>query len=248
MLIPGIPDRGTGVLSRMKKRYVLLERSIGSPLPETVLFANLLVDAAWDESLLLARKNGHDSPRGRRHPSPGAFGKNAFRLPRTEALARRLHFPRVRKVVQMVEDLSRLSHLRMLRNPHARIEAIFGRWETPDHLHALYTASRRAASKRAVDFRPVLETAENRPHLLSGDEILALGVPAGPQVESILEEVREATLTGRISGREEAKRLAASLGGRERPPARGHRARTSRRRVSNSPARARKRTKAQGTR
>lgn len=244
MLIPGIPDRGTGVLSRMKKRYALLERSIGRPLPETVLFANLLVDVARDESLLLAPEDGGDSARRRRDPSPGGLGKNAFRLPRTEALARRLHFPRVRKVVQMVEDLTRLSHLRMLRNPHARIEAIFGRWENPDHLHALYMASRRAASKRAVDFRPVLETAGKRPHLLSGDDILALGIPAGPQVESILEGVREATLTGRISGREEAKRLAVSLSGRGRLPARGQRARKSRRRVSNSPARTRQRKKA----
>ena len=154
----------------------------------------------------------------------------------------------MRKVVQMVEDLSRLSHLRMLRNPHARIESIFGRWETPDQLRALYTASRRAASEMIVDFRHLLESAQRRPHLLSGDDILALGVPAGPLVESILEEVREATLTGRISGREEAKRLAASLLESGRSPAPNQRGRKSSRRVSSSPARARKRTKSSGIR
>jgi tRNA nucleotidyltransferase/poly(A) polymerase len=248
-LIPGIPERGgTAALSRMKKRYALLERSLGRPLPETVLFANLLADVARDEARLLAREAGHGSPHGRRDSSRGTFGRNACRLPRTEALARKLHLPRVRKVIQMVEDLSRLSHLRLQRNPHARIEAVFGRWERPDHLQAFYTASRRAASEAVLDFRPVLETARMRPHLLSGDDILALGVPAGPLVESILEEVREATLTGRISGGEEAKRLAAFLLGNERLPARNHRGRTSRRRVSSSPARARKRTKSPGIR
>ena len=248
MLIPGIPDRGSAVLSRMTKRYAHLERSLGRPLPETVMFANLLVDAARDESRLLAREAGRDPPPGRRGAPRGTIRRNAFRLPRTEAIARRLHLPRVRKVVQMVEDLSRLSHLRMLRNPHARIESIFGRWETPDQLRALYTASRRAASEKIVDFRHLLESAQRRPHLLSGDDILALGVPAGPLVESILEEVREATLTGRISGREEAKRLAASLLESGRSPAPNQRGRKSSRRVSSSPARARKRTKSSGIR
>ena len=247
-LIPGIPDRGTRILSRIRKRYALLERSLGRPLPETVLFANLLVDVARDETRVLLREAGEDSRRWRRDASRGTFGRNLFRLPRTEALARRLHLPRVRKVVQMVEDLSRLSHLRLLRNPLARIEAVFGRWESPDHLRALYAASRRAASETVVDFRPVLETARMRPNLLSGDDILALGVPAGPLVESILEGVREATLTGRISGRGEAKGLAVSLLEKERLPARDHRARESRRRASSSPAKARKRTKSPGIR
>jgi tRNA nucleotidyltransferase/poly(A) polymerase len=238
-LIPEIPDWGARPLSRLKKRYLLLERSLGRHLPETVLFANLLVDVAENEARLLARERKQDTPRGRGYAHGGQFGRNTFRLPRTNALAHRLHLPRVRKVVQMVEDLSRLMHLRMLRNPHAQVEAIFGRWENPDHLHALVTASCRAASKRVVDFRPVLADAARRPPLLSGDDILALGVPAGPQVESILERVREATLADTVSGRQEAKRLAVSLWGEERLSVRHHRVRKSRRRVSKSPARAR---------
>ncbi|MGB3096705.1 MAG: hypothetical protein WBB46_08255 [Candidatus Deferrimicrobiaceae bacterium] len=238
-LIPEIPDWGAGPMSRLKKRYLLLERSLGRHLPETVLFANLLTDVAEHEARLLARERKRDSPRGRGVAHVGQFGRNSFRLPRTNALARRLHLPRVRKVVQMVEDLSRLMHLRMLQNPHARIEAIFGRWENPDHLLALVTASRSAASKRVVDFRPVLVNAARRSPLLSGDDILALGIPAGPQVESILERVREATLTDRVSGRQEATKLAVSLWGEERLPVRHHRARKSRKRVSKSPARAR---------
>jgi tRNA nucleotidyltransferase/poly(A) polymerase len=238
-LIPEIPDWGAGPLSRLKKRYLLLERSLGRHLPETVLFANLLTDVAENEARLLARERKRDSPRGRGVAHGGQFGRNTFRLPRTNALARRLHLPRVRKVVQMVEDLSRLMHLRNLQTPHARIEAIFGRWENPDHLHALVTASCSAASKQVVDFRPVLANAARQPPLLSGDDILALGIPAGPQVESILERIREATLTDRVSGRQEAKKLAVSLWGEERLPVRHHRVRKSRKRVSKSPARAR---------
>ncbi len=240
ILIPETPDWGAGPLSRMKKRYSLLENSLGRVLPETLLFANLLVDVAEDESCHLGRKRKRDSPRGRGRTPEGAFGRGTFRLPRTNALARRLHFPRVRKVVQMVEDLSRLSHLRLLRNPHAQIEAIFGRWENPEHLHALYTAARKAASRKVRDFRPVLRKAAKRPLLLTGDDVLALGIPAGPQVESILERVREATLTDRISGREEAKRLVASLRGGDPFPAFGKRRRISGKKAGKSTARTRK--------
>jgi len=234
ILIPEIPDWGAGPLSRLKKRYLLLERSLGRGLPETVLLANLLVDVAENEARLLARGRKQGSPRGRGKAHGEPFGRNSFRLARTNALARRLHLPRVRKVVQMVEDLSRLMHLRMLRNPHARIEAIFGRWENPDHLHALITASCSAAARRIADFRPVLANAAERPPLLSGDDILALGISAGPQVESVLEQVREATLAGTVSDREEAKRLAADLCRAERLSPRRHRERKSGKRVSKT--------------
>jgi tRNA nucleotidyltransferase/poly(A) polymerase len=201
ILIPETPDWGAGPLSRMKKRYSLLENSLGRVLPETLLFANLLVDIAEDESCHLGRMRKRDSPRGRGRAPEGAFGRGTFRLPRTNALARRLHFPRVRKVVQMVEDLSRLSHL---------------------------------------DFRPVLRKAAKRPLLLTGDDVLALGIPAGPQVESILEQVREATLTDRVSGREEANRLVASLRGGDPFPAFGKRRRISGKKAGKSTARTRK--------
>lgn len=239
-LIPEIPDWGSGALSRMKKRYVLLEQSLGPPLPETLLFANLLVDVAEKESLRLAAAGTRKDPH-RSGPKPSrAIRKNAVHLPRTSALARRLHFPRIRKVVRIVEDLMRLSHVRRLRNPNAQIEAIFAGWEEPDHLDAFYKAARRAARKKIEDFRPVLATAARNPPMITGDQILAWGVPAGPRVEAILEKVREATLTGAISGRKEAEDLAAFLCGRGRgfasPQRRGRR---SRRSVIKRPASAR---------
>jgi len=241
ILIPEIPNWGSGPLSRMKKRYALLERTLDRPLPETLLFANLLVDAAGDELHQRFREGKRESPgrKGRQGIPAGLLGRNAFRLPRTNVLARRLHIPGVRKVVRMVEDLSRLSHYRMLRNPHAQIEMIFSRWENPDLLHALYAASHKAADRRKEDFRPILAKAARRKSLLSGDDVLALGVPAGPQVESILEQVREATITGAVSDREEAGKLVAFLSGDARLSTLLHRGKRSRRRVSKSPARAR---------
>ena len=240
ILIPEIPNWGSGPLSRMKKRYALLERTLGRPLPEMLLFANLLVDAAGDELRQRFREGKRESTgrKGRKEIPAGLFGRNDFRLPRTNALARRLHFPAVRKLVRMVEDLSRLSHYRRMRNPHAQIEKVFSRWENPDLLHALYGASHNAASRRKEDFRPILAKAARRKPLLSGDDVLALGVPEGPQVESILEQVREATITGAVSDREEAGRLAAFLFGDERLFPILYRGRRSRRRVSKSPARA----------
>jgi poly(A) polymerase len=239
LLIPEILMEGDAPLSRLKRRYTLLQASLGRFLPETVLFANLLVDVAQNESRHRIRGEKRDSPHSRRRTPAGPIGRNAFRLPRTDAVARRLHIPRVRQVVRLVEDVIRLSHLRMLRNPNAQIEAIFGRWEDPEHLHALYTAARTAASRRVEDFRPVLRTAARRPPLLSGDDILALGIPAGPRVESILEEVREATLTGQVSDRNGAEKLAVLSGSEKHLPAISHRCRISRKNVSRSPSRAR---------
>jgi tRNA nucleotidyltransferase/poly(A) polymerase len=239
LLVPEILMVGDDPMSRLKKRYTLLQASLGRFLPETVLFANLLVDVAQNESRHRVRGEKRNSPHNRRRPPAGPMGKNAFRLPRTDAVARRLHIPRVRQVVRMVEDVIRLFHLRRLRNPNAQIEAIFGRWEDPEHLQALYEAARTAASRTVEDFRPVLRTAARRPPLLSGDDIIALGIPAGPRVESILEEVREATLIGRISDRNGAERLAIRSGAEKQLPAISHRCRKSRKNVSRSPSSAR---------
>jgi len=49
------------------------------------------------------------------------------------------------------------------------------------------------------------------PPLLTGDDLLRHGVPAGPIYRVILEEVRRAQLDGEIHSQEEARRLAAAL-------------------------------------
>ena len=123
-----LPEACGRPFSRMKRRYALLAESLGRPLPETVLLANLLVDAAASEAGASGRTDA---------------AKKVFRLPRTEAVARRLHAPRVRHVVQLVEDLARLSRIGTMPNRNARIEAVFGRWKDPRWLMALYEAAGR---------------------------------------------------------------------------------------------------------
>jgi len=193
ILLPEVCAMRKG-LARTLRRYAILEKSLGSPLPETPLLANLLVGVAEHE-------------RG---------GRQLFRLPRTEGVARRLHFPQVRSVVRMLEDLARLTHIQRMKNPHARIEAVFGRWEAPAHLISLYEAAQRAAGRKGIDFRPFLRHAARRPPLLSGQDLLRLGIPASPRMEAILAEVREATLTGKVKNRKEAMNLALSTSGRGR--------------------------------
>ncbi len=191
-----LPEVDGRTLPLLKRRYALLAGSLGCPLPEAVVLANLLVDPAASET---------------RASAPHAAAGKVFRLPRTEAIARRLHFPGVRRVVQLVEDLYRLSSARSTPNRNARIESVFGRWDDPRWLMALYEAARKAASRPAEDFRPLLRRAARTAPLLSGEEVLRMGVPAGPRVEAILERVREATLTDEIASRQDAARLAASL-------------------------------------
>lgn len=216
-----LPEAGARTVSPLKRRYALLADSLGSPLPETVLLANLLVDLAAPEA---------------RAARPRGAARKVFRLPRTEAIARRLHFPRVRQVVRIVEDLYRLCDASPVPNRHARIESVFGRWEDPRWLMALYEAARKAASRRPENFRPLLERAARKAPLLSGGDVLRMGVPEGPAVESILERVRDATLTGEIATRRDAAKLAASLSGAG--PAQGpvHRRRRSKTSATRSPA------------
>ncbi len=217
-----LPELGAPAVSRLKRRYALLAGSLGRPSPETVLLANLLVDPAAAEA---------------RAAGARAAAEKVFRLPGTEAIARRLRFPRARRAVQLVEDLHRLSAASHLANRNARIEAVFGRWEDPRWLVALYEAARMASSRRTEDFRPLLRRAARKAPLLSGGDVLRIGVPEGPAVETILERVRDATLSGEIATRGDALKLAASLSGAGPGPDAGHGRSRPRKSARNRPAR-----------
>ncbi|HSL91126.1 MAG TPA: hypothetical protein VK863_00635, partial [Candidatus Limnocylindrales bacterium] len=210
ILLPEVAlrDRRFG---RIRRRYAILQKTLGRPVPEIPLLANLLVDAAQAECEARIRKA---YPRGRPRGMPvlaKAEEKQIFRLSRTGAIARRLHFPRIRCVVRMLEDLARLAHIDRMRNRHARIEGIFGRWETPDGLLSLYRADCKTSGRKEADFRPILVRAARRPRILSGKDLLKRGIPAAPRMEEILEAVREATLTGRVKNRKEGMDLAFSI-------------------------------------
>jgi tRNA nucleotidyltransferase/poly(A) polymerase len=205
-ILPGVP-LGARRPDRMLRRYAILEKSLGRPLPETPLLANLLADLAVAECAERIRNASRGKPPGWKPSKSDPL----FRLPRTEAAARRLHLPGMRTVTRMLEDLARLLNHRLLKHPNARIEAVFHRWKTPVHLLSFYEAVCRAGGAIAIDFRPLLEIAAGRPPLLSGRDLLRMGIPASPGMDAILEEVREVTLTGGIKTRKEAADLARSI-------------------------------------
>jgi tRNA nucleotidyltransferase/poly(A) polymerase len=208
-----LPDPGSGDrrFGRILRRYAILEKSLGRPLPKTPLLANLLVDAALAECDALLLRAFPKAGRNRAPILSKENEKKIFRLSRTDAVARRLHFPRIRTVVRMLEDLARLTHAARMRNRHARIEAIFGRWKSTDGLLSLYRADRKASGRKEADFRPILEAAARRPSILSGKDLLKLGIPASPRMKGILEDVREATITGKVDGKDDGTELALSI-------------------------------------
>lgn len=202
-LLPEIPDWGAGPLGRTKRRYRILEGSMGRPLPATLSSAVLLADIAEGEA-------SPQFPRGKGASGPGIAGRG-IRLPGTEAAARRLHLPGPRRVVRMLADLCRLARLGSSSTPRAMAEAILARQPEPGHLLALYAAACRAAGRRETDVRAMRRKAARVPALLSGADLVAAGVPAGPGVEKILLAVREATLSGAVTSRMEALQLASRL-------------------------------------
>lgn len=197
-------------VDRIRRRYAILEKSLGAPLPETPLLANLLADAAQAECDRRIRW-AFPSRRGRTPALKRADERKLFRLPLTEAIARRLHFPRIRNVVRILEDVARLTHIDRLTNRNARIEAIFGKWETPGELLSLYRACCSTSGRKPSNFRPILERAARRKPLLSGNDLLKLGIRPGPRMEEILEEVREATITGKVGTRKEGLDLVRDV-------------------------------------
>lgn len=114
----------------------------------------------------------------------------------------------------MLEDLGRLRQIRRHENRHARVEAVFAKWETPEPLLALYEAATRTAGRNGTDFHSILRDAARRPALISGRHLLEIGIPADPGMEAILEKVREATLTGKVATSAEAEKLALRIFGR----------------------------------
>ncbi len=214
ILEPFLPKHATGnrdFLARMTGRYRCMEKSLGRPLPQALLFANLLVDAAKAECDSRLRRTFRGKVRSPESEISLADDRLIFRLPRTEADARRLQFPEVRTVVRLLEDRNRLAHEELLKNRHARIETLLGRWKNPNLLLSFEEAAREKEKRKDPDFRSLLAMARKRPPLITGKDLLDSGIPAGPRVKSILEEVRESTLTGGIRRREEAKNLALSL-------------------------------------
>jgi hypothetical protein len=174
-----------------------------------VLLANLLLDIGEEEvAARLKQAGGKKRPRKK----PEEADENIFRLSGADSAARRLRFPNVREVVRLVEDLLRLKYLNRMKNPHARAEAILMDGERKEILLSFYEVFSETAGRRKIDLRRILAKAAERPAFMSGKRLIELGIGAGPAIAAILEEVREAEITGRISNCKEAEEMAMLLG------------------------------------
>jgi tRNA nucleotidyltransferase/poly(A) polymerase len=58
--------------------------------------------------------------------------------------------------------------------------------------------------RRSIEARWLIEPGEKIPLLLSGDDVLALGVPQGPKIRKLLDDGRSKQLEGELLSREEA--------------------------------------------
>ncbi len=194
LLLPEISASGKGAVPGIRKRFALLRDTARDPLPPSLLAANLLLDVAVRESR-------------------SAGGTLPPRLPLSNAALRRLRFPGPGESARLLSGVVSLLRFRNLPHPHARAESILTRRADPEPVLALYDAFRKARGVPCEDFRSLLRIASRRPPLLAGGDVVRMGVPPGPRVEEILAAVREATLAGKVRGREEAARMAARLGG-----------------------------------
>jgi len=200
-LIPEVADRGSAPLRRMKRRFRILETFTRErPLPELLANAVLLAEIAEREAPPRTPEKMAAAPGNHRR---------GIRLPATEAAARRLHMPEPRRLVRLIADLHRLDRLGNSPTPEARAEAILARQPDRGLLIALHGAVGPGTGRRITDLGAFLRKATRRRALLSGADLVAAGVPEGPDVEEVLLGIREATLAGTITTRAEALRLVS---------------------------------------
>jgi poly(A) polymerase len=126
---------------------------------------------------------------------------------------------RSRAVWDRVEYLVR-NHLRLVQAPEMRLSTL-KRFLREDGIDELLTLARldALASNRDLTYVGFCERRRTElagedhlrpPRLLGGDDLLALGYRAGPQIGEILRALEEAQLEGQVATRDEAYRLVAA--------------------------------------
>jgi poly(A) polymerase len=173
--------------------------------PETLALGALLHDVG--KPVCAAVHDGRTTFYG--HPTVGAE--------MAVAICQRLR--RSRTVWERVEYLVR-NHLRLVQAPEMRLSTLkrFLREDGIDELLTLarldalasnrnltyvgFCERRRAELGQEEDLRP--------PRLLTGDDLLGLGYPAGPRIGDILRAVEEAQLEGQVRSRDDALALVAA--------------------------------------
>jgi len=172
--------------------------------------ATLLHDVGKPETFVRADRIRFD-----RHDEVGAA--------RAQAVMERLRFPRreVERVVALVRQHMIFKDVPRMRE--ARLRRLLAAPEFPEllELHRADCAASHGDLSTYAWVRArqaeLAATPPLPPRLLSGDDVLALGVPPGPRVGEILGVVEDARLEGRVRTRDEALVLARALAGEPAP-------------------------------
>jgi poly(A) polymerase len=127
-----------------------------------------------------------------------------------ETILRRLRFPNdeIEKIVLCVAEHMRFQHVQEMRP--AKLKRILGRETFPDELE-LHRIDCAASHRNLENYEFLKQKAAEippeeirPPRLVTGNDLLALGVPEGPKVGEILREIEELILDGKLKTREEA--------------------------------------------
>ncbi len=161
----------------------------------------------WSAEKSLALRRAGDL---RVPPLPYGFGLLAARALAREATAivQRLRLTRAEaSAVEGIAGMRRTGE--MLRRPEAKpsgVATMLDRY--PAASVAAFAMTTSNAIVREIALRYLAEWRHAKP-ILSGDDILDMGIPAGPQVKQALQLVRAARLDGWASSREDERALVA---------------------------------------
>jgi hypothetical protein len=127
------------------------------------------------------------------------------------AAARRLRLPELRSVASTLRRLRVLTHPEALRFPRAETESALLATEDARGPIALYRAVQRTGKRPARDLNRFIRKCRATPFFINGIWLDKNGFAEGPVRREILLRVREETLSGKVTRRIDAVRLAESM-------------------------------------
>jgi tRNA nucleotidyltransferase/poly(A) polymerase len=127
------------------------------------------------------------------------------------AAARRLRLPGLRSVAATLRCLHILTHPETLQFPRAETESALLAAEDAREAIALYRAVQHAGKRPARNLHQFLRKCRTNPFFINGTWLEKNGFPEGPIRREILFRVREETLSGKVTRRIDAMRLAKAM-------------------------------------
>lgn len=185
----------------------LLPETVSVPLLLAVLLHDIAKPAtrAWDPAAGRVRFNGHDK-----------LGAEM-----AEAILKRLRFSNsiIEAAVAMVANHMAFMHVQQLRP--AKLKRFMARETFPDELelHRVDCLGSNGLLDNLEFLKARQEEFANEPlippRLVDGRELMALGIPPGPRLGQIIEEIQTRQLEGSLTTKEEALDWAAKQTGQQ---------------------------------